>query len=104
MEGPGSVGDDGESRFGSVDDLILDVMVMGGILEGPAIASCGSAPWRIGELAEWVARDEDDDECDIEDADGLTAEVASFPVGDAFRRNSDLNFIIWTSCKILLLI
>ncbi len=79
-----------------MEDRILEVIVMGGILEGPDIvASCGSAPWRIGELAEWVAIEEDDEECDREDADGLTAELASFPVGDAFRlRNKDLNFII----------
>ena len=100
MEGPGRVGDDGESRLGSVDDLILDVIVMGGILvDGPDKASWGSAPWRIGELAEWVASEEDDEECDIEDADGLIAELASFPVGEALRRKSDLNFIIIPAAK-----
>ena len=81
-----------------MEDLILDVIVMGG-LPRDIVASTSSAPWPFdwtGELAERAASDDDDEECDMDEADGLMAELASlWPVGDAFRRKSDLNFIIW---------
>lgn len=79
-----------------MDDLILDVMVIGG-LPRVMLASPSSVPWPfecMGELADRAANDEEDEECDIDEADGLMAELASLPVGDAFRRKSDLNFII----------
>lgn len=81
-----------------MEDLILDVIVIGG-LPRDMVASTNSAPWPLdwtGGLAERAASDDDEDECDMDDADGLMAELASLlPVGDAFRRKSDLNFIIW---------
>jgi len=43
-----------------------------------------------------VAKEEDEEECEMEEAEGLvTPEWGSLPVGDALRRNRDLNFIIW---------
>lgn len=86
----------GVRRFGSVEDLILEVIVMGGLPRG-SVASPSSAPCPLectGELADRAAREDDEEECEIDEADGLMAELASLPVGDAFRRKSDLNFII----------
>ena len=69
-------------------------MIVIGLVESPCEdeASTPLAEW-TGELAELVAIEDDDEECEIEEAEGLIVLLASLPVGEAFRRNSDLNFI-----------
>lgn len=87
------------SRLGSVVEVrILEVMVIGGEVPEEASPEEWVPGWPtewMGELAEWVASEEEEEEWEMEEADGLMAELGCpSPVGEAFRRKRDLNFII----------